>query len=477
MENFFENPTTLRNPQHFVGRHKLLERIFELIKGKHNISLYGPRRIGKTSLLACVRSPAIQQKYAFDGCHFLFLYLDLQDRSLKTGVSFLDDIGALLHEQAELLGFDVAQGSRKSDEIGRLLETFQRQELYPVVMLDGFDEIRNQAVNQNMFNFLRAKATAEKISFVIASLEKLGDIFGKLWPEEASQGSSPFHNIFATLPLGAFTPDEAYTYLVDTSTKGHLPFQPDEVQWVLQLAGYHPFLLQQVATLLFVEKRAAIRQGRTLDESQLAQIQEEAQQNLSPYFEDCWNLLSPADRKTLQKQLATLKKDGSLKTQAGLIRADLCYSELFRSYQPRSKNGTASFNTSNQAPPLEDLKIILEHLDNLGDLGESFLSKIPPVARRIEQQRPPTAMKRGAIVHAALLEALDCLKGLRERNDGSPDWLHYNILYYNYFMRRHSMNKDQIAARLSISPRHYYRHVPEALTQFWNALLALDEIT
>lgn len=476
MENFFENPTTLRNTQHFVGRHKLLERIFDLIKGKHNISLYGPRRIGKTSLLASVRSPEMQQKFALDTNHFLFLYLDLQNRSMNTSADLLDDIYLMLKEQAQIRGYAVAKGFRRSDEIKTLLEEFQERELYPVVMLDGFDEIKNQPRDQNTFNFLRAKATAQQISFVIASMEMLGDIFGKLWPENASQGSSPFDNIFAPLPLGAFTPEEAHTYLVETSTKGNLPFNQVEVQWALQLAGYHPFLLQQVATLLFVEKRVEKRQERDLEENHFAQIREEAQQNLSPYFEDCWNLLGPAERKTLNKQIAQIKKGGLPKTQQGLIRADLCYSELFRAYQPKPKNGTYPSNDGYQTPPA-DLKALLEHLDNLADLGNSFLIEVPPIARRIEQQQAKDAIKRGMIVRNALKEAFERLKGLGARADKAPDWQHYNILYYSYFMVRHSMSKEQIADTLSISPRHYYRNVPQAFTKLWNALLTLDEAT
>src|SRR5258708_154813 len=70
MENPFDNPTTLRDPRHFVGRRYELERVFGLIKSRQNASLVGPRRIGKTSLLTYLRNPSIQQEFGFDGKRF-----------------------------------------------------------------------------------------------------------------------------------------------------------------------------------------------------------------------------------------------------------------------------------------------------------------------------------------------------------------------------------------------------------------------
>lgn len=40
--NLFDNPTTLRDPERFVGRRSELKRIFDLLKSKQSVALIGP---------------------------------------------------------------------------------------------------------------------------------------------------------------------------------------------------------------------------------------------------------------------------------------------------------------------------------------------------------------------------------------------------------------------------------------------------
>lgn len=470
LENFFDNPTTLRDPEHFIGREAQLERIFSLLRTKQSVSLVGPRRIGKTSLLTCLQDPLIQQAFSFDGSNVLFLYLDLQKRSMKAQLDFFDEVYRTIKEYALAQGYTVAEEGDKDDELNALLEEFKQRDLYPVLLLDTFDEIVQYGpVPAKVFSFLRSYGTSGHLSYVIASVDTLGDIFRQLLPGESNK-TSPFINIFGVARLTAFTPQEARLMLVHTSQKGGLPFREDEVDWVIRLAGTHPFLLQQVATQLFEEKR--MHDGTANYEY----IQREVQQNLFDHFEDWWIMLNASARRAMMEGIAYFEEHGELRRD----HPDLCSSQLFRDYL-RSTEKLVVAAPSPLPPRVDASKIkisvykdILKHLHDPAYLGESALISIPLIRSRIEQQQASLPQVRGKIVEEVLTDAFKRMGGQEPRSDRAHGWLYYNILYYRYFMRKREMTQKMIADRLLVSERHYYRLVHEAVQQLRNEVLAMD---
>jgi AAA+ ATPase superfamily predicted ATPase len=472
MGNLFDNPTTLRDPDLFVGRESELERIFGMIRNRQSVSLVGLRRIGKTSLLMCLQSTRIQQKCHFDGSRFLFLYLDLQTRSMEEQVDFIDDVHRILTEGAQAQGYALAsaEGLSKDDEIRLLLAAFAKDRWFPVLIMDTFDEVNQyRQIPENVFRFLRSLATAGYISYITASVKTIGEIFRKLVPVDSEP--SPLYNIFATVKLRDFAPHEARMHLMKTSTKSGLPFSEEEMNWIVGLAGRHPFLLQQVATLLFEEKQA---QGSK--EVDYQHIQKEAQRNVFSYFEDCWMMLSNSDHQEIIAGVLQFEKDGKQHRSY----PELCFSALFSEYLRSTEKMVEAFlplhlphkNASDITA--KDYKAILDALNDPVALGESKLIGIPLIRTRIEQQQANLPTVRGKIVGEVLREALERMAGQGERSDVDQAWRYYNILYYRYFMRRHSMNQEMIANKLAFSERQYYRFVRKALDQFRNEVQALD---
>ena len=470
LKNLFDNPTTLRDPAHFVGRRSQLERIFSLIKDKQNISLVGSRRIGKTSLLTCLKSELIQQQFHFDGSGFRFFYLDLQKRSMRAEVDFFDETYRIIREHAQSEGYRINEEGNRDDRFIALLDEFEQRGLYPVLMMDTFDEIiQYQPIPENVFSFLRSQGTGGRLSYIIASVETLGDIFRKLLLGDNQL--SPFINIFGTISLTSFTLQEAQQMLVTTSVKSGLPFNQEEVDWVVQMAGTHPFLLQQVATLLFEEKR--VHGGGDAD---FAYIYKEAQRNVFDHFEDWWTMFSQKERQAIIQGITLFEENG----QKSRSYPDLCYSQLFRDYMRE----TGKLVVAPSFPPLPKVdassikittyKTILKSLHDPARLGECVLIGIPLIRARIEQRQAILPNVRGKIVEEVLREALKGMEGQEPRSDSSPAWTYYNILYYCYFMRNHKMTQAQIAGRLLLSERQYYRLIPDALERLRNELLALD---
>lgn len=458
MENPFDHPTTIRNPEYFVGREDELERITGLLKRRQNISLVGQKRIGKTSLLNYLRNYMLAQECRSNEDRFLFFYLDLQRRSLKAQVDFLDDILLILREQSQE---ELAEEIEKDDEITALLEEFQRRQLYPVLVVDTFDEIvRYKQLDPSIFDFLRSHGSSGKMSYVIASVEEMGEIFRKLWPTNAMV--SAFHNIFATIRLSSFPFADAHWLLAHFSQQSGLPFTDEEINWVLEIAGRHPFLLQQVAALLFQAK-----QKHDADEYRFSLVQKEAQQNLLSYFEDFWGGLGNENRQRLLKEVQQ-------KSHEGLVYPELSLSTLFRNYLQETGKLKEMPIVDIDDVSSDDFKSILDHVSDLGALGESPLIGVPCIATQIEQQAAASALARGKIVDKLLREALETIGGQGKRSDEAGDWRDYNMLYYRYFMLRHDLNQEGIARRLLLSSRQYYRLFPKAVERLWRALLALE---
>ncbi len=76
-------------------------------------------------------------------------------------------------------------------------------------------------------------------------------------------------------------------------------------------------------------------------------------------------------------------------------------------------------------------------------------------------------------IRAVLTEAFERLRGPLVRKDLDPALQSYNILYYRYFRYHHK--NDQIAARLSISPRQYFRYRIKAIEALLNILLEMEK--
>lgn len=457
MENPFDNPTTIRDPESFVGREYCLERILGQIKNKQNASLVGPKRIGKTSLLTRLQNETLRLRTQ-GGKKILFFYLDLQRRSMKGQVNLFDDINRTLRTQyqgelAEIAGKD--DELRRDDEFIALLDNYQQRELHPVLIMDTFDEIaRYGEIDIDMFGVLRSQGNAGQISYITASVETLGEIFKKRALTDAMVSS--FYNIFSINRLAPFSPVEACTLLNNYSARAGLPFSAEEVKAVREMAGDHPYLLQQVAALLFEEKRA-----RGPEQINFSRVRKEALQNLSSHFEDCWNMLDNEKRQKLIEEVLRAEVDDA-------DYPELSMSRLFRDYlQDTEKLDTL---------PVSELSIteLTKILDNLSDvvaLGKSALIRLPFIAAQLRHEGAETAEEKGRIVRKLVNKALDKLRGEGERKN-TNEWLSYNVLYFRYFYS--NLPGKQLAARLGISERQYYRERDVAIKKLQQMLQGLE---
>lgn len=239
--NPFFHRGAIRRAADFYGRTAPIEQILGLLRNGQSVSLIGPRRIGKSSLLLHLTRAAVREPFHLHPPHALFVLVDCQE----LGGSPADEVyGALLAglreaaESAEYpLVLDDIQGSYRA--LDRALNKITREGVAVVVLLDEFELLAaNEQLDPYFFARLRGLTTKYGLAYLTASQRPLFAITA----DEAIL-SSPFFNIFVSLSLGMFTTAEAHGLLDQRLHGSNITFSTAVRQHILQLVGPHPFFL------------------------------------------------------------------------------------------------------------------------------------------------------------------------------------------------------------------------------------------
>ena len=78
-DNPFFHRGAIRRVEEFVGREAEIAQTLDLLRNGQSVSLIGPRRIGKSSLLLHLGQPTVRAAHRLDPPHSLFVMLDCQE--------------------------------------------------------------------------------------------------------------------------------------------------------------------------------------------------------------------------------------------------------------------------------------------------------------------------------------------------------------------------------------------------------------
>lgn len=259
MENPFFNRKRITDSRYFVGRETEIKRIFRAIKTGQSLSIVGPRRIGKSSLLTHVYNPEVRAKHKVDEKHIL-VYINCQELTgevtqtdvyQKLGRELINVSGLkLTRELPQVTNFLLLQQLIKqiADEgksIVFLLDEFE------ILASNGTNLDNNDALDADFFSQLRALSETQPVIYLTASHETLYDLSYR----DKSVLGSPFFNIFPLLRLGLMTTHEAQLLITTLLRLGSsIQFNEADFQFVRHCAGTHPFFIQIVSDLLFEVK-------------------------------------------------------------------------------------------------------------------------------------------------------------------------------------------------------------------------------
>jgi shikimate kinase len=449
-DNPYFNINPIRDVEMLFGRMPELRRLYSAIVNHQNISLVGPRKIGKTSLLQCLGAEELQRSFASDLSRHIMVLIDLKAHLKKSEDEFFNAVNRrILAQSPAHLNLELA-AEGGAEAFDSLLEQIKAAHFHTVLLMDSFDSItRNEELKEEFFSFLRAQVDMGKVSYVTASQASLDTV---------KHEGSPLFTMFGVCKLDLFDYTEALDLITIPAQRVGFPFSEEETRWLLLYGGYHPFVLQRLCFALFEEK--VQQNGRGVDLKQTARL---VYDELRPHFEKIWESLGASQRAQIQNEirLAGAKKGELEEPNAGI---------LFRSFVVKKHQQPSSYL---DALTPETLAEILDNVNDARFLDECCLRQWHIVARRTNGQEV-SATERGMAVRKALSDAHERMRGAGVRSSTAEDWRFYNILSYTYFKPPYRMTKDQIAANLGISTRTYYRERPEAIEALCRVLLDIE---
>lgn len=254
---FYGNPVP---PEQFLGRRRELRRITgRIVNLGQSTAIVGEPRTGKTSLLEYLAAPQMNAKlYGQPGKQFLFSYLDAQTlggqfsqaefweyvlRPLREKVTELDEDDPLTH------AYQVCEENDFGTFVLELLlEQVREHDLRLIVMLDEFNEILNHPVLNcaEFFGSLRSLATRAQsaLALLVATPRSLSDLSDEI--DQFSTRGSPYFNFLSEVPMGPLSLRDISELLRRADR-----FSTKDRQFVSEVAGGHPYLVQATAAALW----------------------------------------------------------------------------------------------------------------------------------------------------------------------------------------------------------------------------------
>ena len=256
--NPFFNRQRVTDPVYFSGRQREIEALYSAIATRQCRSIVGERKLGKSSLLTHLSCPDTLRLHGFEPDKYVFVYVDLEGMANISYDEFwpelLDLMETSLPDELTDLRERVHDLSLRAEvrfmQVRRLLRRIDRAGLTVIIMLDEFESLAgNGDFNASFYGELRSLAGELGVVYITASKRSLYD----LTYQHADTLSSPFFNIFSEEPLGLLPYKEAVGLLRSLSgLNDGRSFAADQVSFLIDLAGSHPFFLQVAASYLYV---------------------------------------------------------------------------------------------------------------------------------------------------------------------------------------------------------------------------------
>lgn len=240
-----------------VGVATMRGRDKELTKLRHrletdspgNVSVVGPRYIGKTVFLNAVAAHFSEKNEHFSAC----LYWNVGHHTPEDDSSFYREFAKQVSkvltsvnpEVADYLNSDEVDYEILADGFSTLAEKGQRL----LAIVDSLDNLRHNAkLSKNLWDSLRALAEMPSLRFLMGSQRPLHEVCAL--PEART---SPFWNLFPeTITLAAFDDDD-WSQMLSPFAERRIGFEKGARTELLKATGGMPFLLSALCERLWEE--------------------------------------------------------------------------------------------------------------------------------------------------------------------------------------------------------------------------------
>ena len=298
MANPFSYGNPIRDPARFHGRQAELRQIVNRLRSsaRESTSIVGERRIGKTSLLKYLAHPQVATQLGLDPQAFCVVYIDFQGLTEITPERFWQRVLRITAREACDQGLQaeinalLAMDSYDLFDLEDLFEQISAYSRTVVLLLDEFEYVtQNPNFQSDFFGGLRALAIHQNLVLVTSTRRELVD----LCHSDEIKGS-PFFNIFASVILRPFLPDEAEALVDAYIAEAGLSLSAAEEQAILVLGGRYPFFVQMAGYHL-VEFLNRDLSGNQLLQQTASAFDEQA----APHFQYLWSHCTESEKISL----------------------------------------------------------------------------------------------------------------------------------------------------------------------------------
>jgi len=265
-----------------------------MTRNGQSVSVIGPRRIGKTSFLFHLSDPTVRAERSPTPDEPLFVYIDGE----MLGALARSDVLRLIFQETatqtdqERIGISSVVNHRSFEQAIRGLVKPGQQLVY---LIDGFEGLtKNQNLDGDFFSYLRSLIVRYNVAYVTASKAPLLALI-----DEGGVLSSPFFNIFVPINLGFFSEDDARKLIRRPSQAAGVEFSRSTEDFILDLAGPHPFFLQ-IACFHAFELSC---EDPSFGEYTRRQLEKDVLSDLKSHFEYFIGKLGEEERRVLARLL------------------------------------------------------------------------------------------------------------------------------------------------------------------------------
>lgn len=241
--NPYYRRSAISSRQEFFGRRNEIKEIYELIQQYQSIFLIGERRTGKSSILNAISF--LREDYeVHPEIDFVFVNCLYAEKSPERRF-----IRHMLNQIVDELDLDDTFPPERDSLITAAKQAHQKGRKI-VILMDEIDVLlANPELGGDLYSFFRAWSDEFRIPFVVTTRE------GKIEPLLRTESvGSPFWNIFKIIYVGPLCHSEAMELITVPAERCEAPFTPDEVEWIHERGGHHPFFLQIAASYAFTKR-------------------------------------------------------------------------------------------------------------------------------------------------------------------------------------------------------------------------------
>jgi len=338
IDNPFFHRGPIRDPAYFYNRRREIKQVLKMLGKGQGVSIIGPRKIGKTSLLFHVSRPEVMQQYGLDPARHLVVYFNCEGSGSLKPEEFYTLVLEEVATRAAQYGYSLDSPERPVSylEFKRILRQVFDQKLKLTLLLDEFEVVsQNRNLGLEFLSGLRALATKFDAAYVTVSQRPLAAF--------TKYHHSPFFNIFLPLKLGLFDGSESQDLIEESLAGVGSAFPPEIVRGILELGGGHPFFLQVVG---YWALEIQATKGTPLESEDLGILAQTVRGQVESHFAYYWSHLTSQEQyvlaalpltqseETYREQLETLACLCLVVKEGGQYR---CFSPLFRDFVRRQK--------------------------------------------------------------------------------------------------------------------------------------------